>query len=330
MRPLAPATVPFLTQRLSRIAFAGMVAWLGLLFLPLATDTGTAEEAAHLVLLAPLALVPLFLTASVPASFAPAPRVLTAASWLLIPGMIGAAGSLLVPGGLLAGALAAVWLLPTVTLAVWAAREALDQWQSARLDAAEGALALGWATLPGGALWLVLARSGIDTGYGSLVALLTAAHFHYAGALVLVWAGLLGRTLPARWHRLHAGLVIGLAVGFWGVAVGIALSRGPTGGSLVEALGVATLTTAAIGVGVLGVIRAGTFEDRTAGLMVAVSGGALALAMVLAGWFQFGARLGIDPPDIAWMTARHGWLNAFGFGLWGALGWRRVRPRQRA
>ena len=326
MRPLAPATVPFLTQRLSRIAFAGMVAWLGLLFLPLATDTGTAEEAAHLVLLAPLALVPLFLTASVPASFAPAPRVLTAASWLLIPGMIGAAGSLLVPGGLLAGALAAVWLLPTVTLAVWAAREALDQWQSARLDAAEGALALGWATLPGGAVWLVLARSGIDTGYASLVALLTAAHFHYAGTLVLIWAGLLGRTLPARWHRLHAGLAAGLAVGFWGVA----LSRGPTGGSLVEALGVATLTTAAIGVGVLGVIRAGTFEDRTAGLMVAVSGGALALAMVLAGWFQFGARLGIDPPDIAWMTARHGWLNAFGFGLWGALGWRRVRPRQRA
>ena len=316
MRPLAPATVPFLTQRLSRIAFAGMVAWLGLLFLPLATDTGTAEEAAHLVLLAPLALIPLFLTASVPASFAPAPRVLTAASWLLIPGMIGAAGSLLVPEGVVAGALAA--------------REALGQWQSARLDAAEGALALGWATLPGGAVWLVLARSGIDTGYGSLVALLTAAHFHYAGALVLVWAGLLGRTLPARWHRLHAGLAVGLAVGFWGVAVGIALSRGPTGGSLVEALGVATLTTAAIGVGVLGVIRAGTFEDRTAGLMVAVSGGALALAMVLAGWFQFGARLGIDPPDIAWMTARHGWLNAFGFGLWGALGWRRVRPRQRA
>ena len=228
---------------------------------------------------------------------------------------------------MVAGALAAVWLLPTVTLAVWAAREALGQWQSARLDAAEAALALGWATLPGGALWLVLARSGIDTGYGSLVALLTAAHFHYAGALVLIWAGLLGRTLPARWHRLHAGLVGGLVVGFWGVAAGIALSRGPAGGSLVEALGVANLTIAAIGMGGLGVVRAGAFEDRTAGLMVAVSGGALALAMVLAGWFQFGARLGLAPPDIAWMTARHGWLNAFGFGLWGALGWRRVRPR---
>ena len=63
--------------------------------------------------------------------------------------------------------------------------------------------------------------------------------------------------------------------------------------------------------------------------MVAVSGGALALAMVLAGWFQFGDRLGLAPPDIAWMTARHGWRNAFGFGLWGALGWRRVRPQAR-
>ncbi len=304
-----------------------MLAWVALLFVPLATAPGPSEEVAHLVLLAPLALVPLFLTASVPASFGPAPRLLTAASWLLAPGALGAAAATVVPVGPLAGGLAVLWLVPTAVLAAWALAEAVGHWRSGTLDAAEVALGLGWATLPGGAVWLVLARSGVDTGYSSLVALLTAAHVHYAGAFALVWAGLLGRTLPAGWRRLHGALVAGLVAGFWAVALGIAWGRGPGGGAAVESVGVALLAGSAAGVGALGLVRAGAFEDRTAGLMVAASGGALVLAMGLAAWFQFGTRLGLDPPDVAWMAARHGWLNAFGFGLWGALGWRRLRPR---
>ncbi len=302
-----------------------MVAWLALLFVPLATGTGAEEEVGHLVLLAPLVLVPLFLVASVPAGFGAAPRALSAASWLLLPGALGAAGSLLVAPGPLAGALAALWLVPTTVVAAHMVAEAARQRGLA--DAAEVALALGWATLPGGAVWLVLARSGVDTGYSSLVALLTAAHFHYAGAFVLIWAGLLGRALAARWRTVHAGLVAGLVVGFWGVAAGIALGRGPASGSVVEAVGVALLTLAAVGVGVLGVVRAGAVEDRKTSVMLAVSGGALVLAMGLAAWFQFGARLGLGQPDVAWMASRHGALNAYGFALWGALGWRRLRPR---
>ncbi len=302
-----------------------MVAWVALLFVRLAVAPGPAEEVAHLVLLAPLVVVPLLVDASVPASFGSPPRALVLASWLVGPGAWAAAASLVVPVGPLAGALAAVWLLSAGSVAVWALAGALREWRERSLPPAEALLAVGWAMLPGGAVWLVLARSGVDTGYGELVELLTAAHFHYAGAVAAVWAGLLGRTLGR--SQVYAGLSAALVTGFWGVAVGIAWGRGPVGGSGVETAGVVLLASAAVALGVWGVVRAGRFEDRKAGLMVAVSGGALTLAMGLALWFHVGARLGLLAPDVGWMAARHGALNAYGFALWGALGWRRLRPR---
>ncbi|WP_420456269.1 YndJ family transporter [Rubrivirga sp.] len=321
--------MPALTRRLARIAFAGMLVWLALLFVPLATEPGPAEEAAHLVLLAPLALVPLLLTASAPASFAAPTRMLTAASWLLMPGALGAAAAFVVPAGPLAAGLAALWVVPTLALAAWALAEAVGRRRAGTLDATELAVAVGWSILPGGALCLVLARSGVDVGASPLAVLLATVHVHYAGAFALVWAGLLGRTLPDGWRRPHAVLVAGLVVGSLMIALGVAWRAWPSGSLAVASLGAALLTLSAAGVGGLGVVRAGSFEDRTAGLMVAVSGGALVLAMGLAAWVQFGARLGLDPPDVAWTAERYGWLVAYGFGLWGALGWRRLRPRPR-
>ena len=319
--------MPALSRLLSRITFAGMVGWIALLFVPLGVAPGPAQEAMHLVLLAPLVLTPMFLDASLGAAFGPVPRVLSAAGWALLPGMAGAAASVTVPTGVTAGALAAVWLLPTGLLALWALARAVRQWRGGGLGAAEAIGAVGWVMLPGGAVWLVLARGGVETGYGELVGILTAAHFHYAGAFVAIWAGLLGRTLePSRWF---AALAAALVVGFWAVVVGIVLSRGPLGGSWVETAGVVLLAAAAVALGAVGVVRAGRFEDRAAGLMVAVSGGALVLAMALALYFHVGARLGMRPPDFGWMVSRHGALNAYGFGLWGALGWRRLRPRAR-
>ena len=329
MRAPVPPAVPLLTQRLARTAFLGMLAWVGLLFAPLATEPGAAQEAGHLVLLAPLALVPLYLGASVPASFGAPRRSLVVASWALPVGALGAALSLLVPAGAGAGALAGLWVAATLAVAAWAGLEARDRWRSGGLDAAEAALAVGWVTLVGGAVWLGIARSGLGTEYGQLVELLTAAHFHYGGALAVVWTGLLGRTLGPRLRPLLPPLAAGLVVGFWGVAVGIAIGGVPGGGSVVETAGVLLLAASAIGVGVLGVVRAGAFESRATGGMVAVSGGALALAMGLALWFHLGPRLGLEAPGVAWMVERHGWLNAFGFGLWGALGFRRLRPRPR-
>ena len=319
--------MPALSLRLTRTAFAGLLGWGVLLFVPLATAPGPAEEAAHLVLLAPLCLVPLFLTASVPDGFGVPSRWLTAASWALVPGALGAAGSAVVAPGPLAGALAGAWVAASAAVAAWALSEA---WARRRaLDASEAVLAVGWATLPGGAVWWFFARAGVETGYDAVVTVLTAAHFHYGGAFAAIWAGLLGRAVAEPLRRVHAALAVGLVAGFWAVAVGIALGGGPLGGSTVETAGVLALAASASGLGLLGLWQAGRFEDRSGGLMVAASGGSLALAMGLALWFHLGGALGYAPPDFGWMVSRHGWLVAFGFGLWGALGWRRLRPRPR-
>lgn len=324
--------VPALSRRLARSAFVGLVVWVALLFVPLAVEPGPMEVAAHLVLVAPLVLVPLFLDAAIPVTFGGHPsKLLVATSWLILPGALAASGAFLVPEGMLAGALVAPWGLATVLIAAWGLRGALGRYRTGRLNAAEAVLAAGLVMLPGGAIWLFFARAGIDPGpYGALVVLLTSAHFHYAAFAVPVWSGLLGRALSGArpgLRRTNALLSGGIVVGFWGVALGIALSRGPAGASVVETAGVLLLTVSAIGTGLLGLVVAPRLGDRWGGVMIAVSGGALALAMALALWFNLGPRLGIDSPDVAWMLGRHGWLNAVGFGLWGALGWRRLRPR---
>ena len=319
------------SRRLSRSALAGLVAWSALLFVPL--EGGAALElGAHLVLLAPLVLVPLYLDAAVPFTFeARVDPVLSAASWLVLPGALAAAVSFLVPVGAWAGALVAPWGLATVALALWALRVAWARYRAGTLDVPEAVLAVGVASLPGGAAWLFFARAGIDPGpYGPLVVLLTAAHFHYAAFAAAVWSGLLGRALADRGdglRRAHAASAAGLVVGFWLVAFGIAASRGPAGGAALETVGVVVLVASAITTGVLGLLVGPTLGDRAGGLMVAVSGGALALAMCLSLWFNVGPRLGVGSPDVAWMLPNHGWINAIGFGLWGALGWRRLRPR---
>jgi hypothetical protein len=312
-----------------------MVVWMALLFLPLRVGGGGAEEAAHLVLLAPLVLVPLYLDAAVPFSFeARVPPLLGAASWLLLPGALAAAAAFLVPVGLVSGALALPWGLATAAVAAWAARRAWALWQGGALGAAEAVLSAGLVSLPGGAVWLLFARAGLDPGpYGEVVVLLTAAHFHYAAFGAAVWSGLLGRSLaarPAGWRRLHAGLAVALVAGFWLVAAGIARSGGPAGAAALETVGVVVLAVGAAGTGALGLVAAPGLSDRTGGLMVAISGGALALAVGLAVWFNVGPRLGVEAPDVVGMLGHHGWLGAVGFGLWGALGWRRLRPRPAA
>ena len=331
MRPppdAPPVPDPLVSRRLTRAAFAGLAVWMGLLFVPLAVGPGPIALGAHLLLVAPLVLVPLFLDA---AAAAEPSRWVRAASYGVLPASLVFASSFLVPAGTVAALLVAPWAVVTLLVALDALARLAALWRERRWDAAEVVLASGFGLLPGGAVWAILYRAGIDPGpYGELVVLLTAIHFHYAAFVAPVWAGLLGRFLAqARpgWSGIYGTLGTGLVVGTPLVAFGIAASRGPAGGAAIETLGVVLLTFSAIGLGALGLAVVGRIEDRWGGVMVAVSAGSLVAAMALALWFNVGGRFGLAAPDIAWMLPRHGWLNAVGFGLWGALGWRRLRPR---
>ena len=316
------------SRRFLITAFLGALVWVLLLGMPLGVERGPEVLAARLLLLAPLVLVPLLLDA---ATVGGSSRVLRAISWLLGPSALAVVASFLVPVGRAAGSLAAVWFVPTLLIAGWGARHALRLRRGGWLNAPEAVLAVGCLGLPGGAVWLVLTRAGIDPGpYGSLVVLLTAVHFHYAAFVAPVWAALLGRAtrrlLPAA-RRAFAVLGAGLVAGTPLVAVGIALSGAPAGAAPIETVGVVVLTASAIGLAVLGLVVAPRLAGRGAPLMVGVSAAAFLGAMALSLWFNVGARLGVASPDLLWMLPRHGWLGGVGFGLWGALGWRRAARR---
>ena len=318
---------PFVSRRLTRSAFLGVLVWMGLLFVPLSIGAGPMALGAHLLLLAPLVLVPLFLDAA--ASARPS-RFVGWASYGLAPAALAFASSFLLPTGSVAALLVVPWAVVTGLIALDALGRVWALWTERRWDAAEVVLAAGFGMLPGGAVWALLSRAGIDPGpYGELVVLLTAVHFHYAAFVAQVWAGLLGRFVAEAgpvWRRVYAAFGMGVVVGTPLVAIGIAVSRGPAGGAPIETVGVVLLTVSAIGLGALGLAMAPRVDDRWAGVMLAVSSGSLVAAMGLALWFNVGGRFGLASPDILWMLPRHGWLNAIGFGLWGALGWRRIRP----
>ncbi|MEO0558393.1 MAG: YndJ family transporter [Bacteroidota bacterium] len=318
---------PFVSRRLTRSAFIGVLAWMGLLFVPLSVS-GPMALGVHLLLLAPMVLVPLLLDAA--ASTRPS-RFIVWASYGLAPAALAFASSFLFPVGRGAALLIVPWTGVTLLIALDALGRLHSLWAERRWDVAEVVLAAGFGLLPGGAVWAILSRAGIDPGpYGELVVLLTAVHFHYAAFVAPVWAGLLGRLVAEARPALRRGFTafgLGVVLGTPLVAIGIAVSRGPAGGAAIETVGVVLLTLSAIGLGAVGLAMAPRVEDRWTGVMLAVSSGSLVVAMVLALWFNVGGRFGLASPDVVWMLPRHGWLNAIGFGLWGALGWRRLRPR---
>lgn len=330
LRPLDAAPVPdpllVVRRRLGWSALIGLLVWAGLWGVPL--GGGPEALVLRLVLLAPLALFPLFLDAAATPADAADPA-LRLASWLVLPGALAAAASLLRPVGTVAGALVAAWGLATLAVAAWGVRRTWRLWQGGRLDAPEAVLGAGLVALPGGAVWLALARAGIDPGgYGALVVALTSAHFHYAASVAPLWAGLLGRRLVREAPALRGPFTVcagGLVVGTPLVAAGITLAGVPGGGTLVETAGVVLLTLGAMGLGLMGLAVASRLPDRVGALMVGVSAASLVVAMGLALLFNVGPRLGVGVADVGWMLPRHGWLNAVGFGLWGAMGWRRLR-----
>ena len=318
------------SRRFARASFAGALVWCVLLWVPLAPGAGVFDLVSRLVLLAVLVAVPMLLESTCDLWGNDSPAMRLASRSVLVASLLGAA-AFLAPTGMRAGVLTLGWAAFSLLVAAEGARRLLEMRREGLWRAEEVVLALGLVALPGGAAWLTMSRWGIDPGpYGPLVVLLTSIHFHYAAVIAPLWAGFLGREIRQRWtgaHLAYTVLASAVLAGTPLVALGIALSRTPAGGTVAETLGVLLLTVGAIGLGALALGLAPRMDDRWGGVFVGVSGGSLLLAMVLALWFHLGDGLGIGAPDVEWMVPRHGWLNGIGFALWGALGWRRLKPR---
>lgn len=304
--------------RMARIqAGIGAAAWLVLLAAGLPAPD-LPGRIARLLLLAILVLMPLVLAlAAMPDRSGRHPLAWRAAMALYPLAAGCAAASFLVPSGPSAAFLATPWLVLTGLVAFCGLMRLLGR---GLVYAEEVCIDAGLLFVPVGAAWLFAARADLTVGqFNGPIVLLTAAHFHVAGCVAPIFAGMTGRRLLAdapaarRWFWLiAAGLLMGLPL----VAAGI------TASPFVEICGVLvfTLSLAALAWIVLRRILPGC-QHRTMQVLLGLSAISLPVTMGFAVVYGIGEILGQRTVSWSTMVQFHGWLNTFGFSLLGAVAW---------
>jgi hypothetical protein len=290
------------------------------LLLPGVVQIGIIEL---IFLLAPLVIVPLALPFVAETGHGRAGEFLFGLVRVTQPvGAVGAIMAFLLPGGLMAAIAAGGWLLVTVLMALIGL---IRLWRRGlRLQPEALCVDAGLLFLPIGAGWLVLARLGANPlGFGDIVVLLTAVHFHYAGFAAPIMTSLTGQALPpttttTKWlYRVTAGGVIG---GTPLVAAGITFSP------LLELIGAIVLATSLISLAyLLTVIVLPGMACRPAQVLLGVSAGSLVVGMLLTYAFAFSEFSGHYLINIPHMARFHGPANAVGFALCGLAGWNLLR-----
>lgn len=294
-------------------AIVGAILWLVLV---VGVGFGPIERA---LTLAPLVLVPLGL------GVAATPPFEGLAGWLYTISVacqpVGAvlfACSFAVESGTLAAVMALPWLGVAVLFALIAIVRMAERgpW-----PLSEAVIDAGLAYTTIGAAAVVFYHLEVTLWFSSVIVLLTAVHFHYAGFVLPVTTGLIGRC-EAITAAVYRPLAVVVAVGPAIIAVGISFSP------LIEvlAVGVFTVTVAVLGGYVI--VRLAPTRPRLQGLFLAVSALSLPVSMVLALVYGVTAFTGswVSGLSISRMVSLHGTLNAFGFGLLATVGWRLAVP----
>ena len=272
-----------------------------------------------LFLLAPLVIVPLAL------SLLPATQVSRlslmnslAIRYFLPLGAALITVSFFMSEGRAAGALLCVWVIVAMSLAL----DGLERLIRTRLRSfPEFCFALGEGYTLVGALWLLVSRLGKQpVGFHEPIVLLTAVHFHYAGLMAAILAGLVASNASA--IRLPLALRIALSCAVLGPGLlGLAFLVGPK------------LKLAAVGLIVIGEcgVALGTFRIGLAdasgigGRMLLVGSGCVILGMALAGIWAIGEYPLHAFVNLQQMARYHGVLNSVGFGLCSLVGWTLLR-----
>lgn len=271
-----------------------------------------------LFLLAPWVIVPLTLSLVPAAQDYWLSRInLSAMRYLLFPGAALTTASFFLRDGRTAGAMVGLWLLMAVALAL----DALDRLIRTRLQSfQEFCFAIGEGYALVGALWLLASRMGRQpVGFHEPIVLLTAVHFHYAGLMAAVLAGLVASSTrtPLLLRMALSGAVLGPAL------LGLAFLAGPK------------LKLAAVMLMVIGEcgIAFGTFQIGLArasgigGRMLIVGSACVILGIALAGIWAIGEYPLHAFVNLVQMARYHGVLNSFGFGLCSLVGWTLLRRK---
>lgn len=294
-------------------ATAGGLVWLGLV------AAGRLDPTEQALALAPLVLVPLALRTVADAEFGTAGGRLLDVAVLCQPvaATLVAASLALPVAGPTAAALSVPWLVVSALL-VGTALVRTRQRGGLALPAT--AVDAGLAYLPVAAVALVAFHADVTLWFSAVLIRLTAVHFHYAGFVLAVVAGLTARAVGSR-PRGFEGTLWVVVVGPALVGLGIAFSP------LVEVVAVTTFTVAVALFGGFVLRHAVPGRPRTQRVLLTAAALALPVSMALALGYGVATYTGTAiGPDIATMVALHGRLNAFGFGLCAVVGWRLAPP----
>lgn len=296
---------------------SGGLAWLslGLLSLLGLIELNLVEQ---FFLLAPLVITPLGLALVEIPDQAHRLRLLYRIIRIAQPvGALAASLAFLLPQGLAAGSLAASWFGLTALVALLGLSRLVSREAGALLSEEIG-LDAGLAYLVVGGGWLVLARFGLNPlGFGDLIVLLTAVHFHYAGFAAPLISRVMGRALstaPPAMRRIHRLSLLGIIAGMPLVAAGITFSP------LLELISAIGLATSLILLAFL-MLFITTRQDmpRLGQFLLTVSAICLIIGMVFTYLYAISEFSGYYLVIIPQMVKFHGVVNAFGFALCGLL-----------
>lgn len=177
----------------------------------------------------------------------------------------------------------------------------------------------GLLYLPVAGAWLVIYRLGIQPfGYGEMIILLTAVHFHFAGFATPIIAGMNGRVLASRNYPRKVFAVVILAV----VAAMPLVAAGITFSPWLGFIGALLLT---VGLLLLAVLTIGwvrmAITPLVWRLVLLIGAICSCVAMVLACLYAYSLATHTLILTIPTMAMTHGLLNAFGFVTCSLVAW---------
>ena len=275
---------------------------------------GTVAMAAAVLAAGPLILVPLGLrlVRHVEAN----DRTWSGIGWVSIVAVAALlfVGSLACERGPVAAALTAAWLAVTMLMALRGAggiwrllRERPGDWP-ARLGTSVAQLYIVVGAI-GALAWRGQWRPG---GFSHDIILLTGIHFHYAGFVLPLVAGLVAGRSTSRVAK----------AALWGVVIGIPLvGVGITFSPLVELVAALVLSASCLVVAIE-MARLALQSNRPAvAMLLGIASMSLAIAMLLAALYAVGHYIGASYLTLPIMVATHGLTNAIGFSLCALVGW---------
>ena len=309
-------------------ALVGVVAWSAFVIARVSDVRGEAWSHA-LFLFAALVLVPLALELLADEDEAPpADRWFKVGSMVQLPAALLLGLACWLPPGIAAAAAALPWVLLTFLFAAIGFTRLRRVGIAREMDRLCADVALGFSAI--GGVWLLADRAGYSPlGFSPAIVSLTAVHFHYAGLVLPLVAGLVQREVF--FLRLASRAAVGVILGVPAVAAGLTATQLGWGPSLERAAGCG-LALAGMAVAILQVRIAleGRFS-RPSRILLGIGGTALFIGMVFSAVYALrGTFAGSAWLDVPQMRLIHGTITAVGFALCSVLGWRRLRQERGA